>query len=50
MNAVFDLLCFINLAKEGEMIADNLVNFKSSSVLSWIVPLHKRNTVWFILD
>ena len=31
MNIVFDILCFINLAKQGEMIADNLANFKQRS-------------------
>ena len=30
-NAAFNLLCFISLAKQGEIIADNLVNFKSRS-------------------
>ena len=29
--AVFDLLWFINLAKQGEITADDLVNFKSRS-------------------
>ena len=30
-NAVIDLLCFINLAKLGEMMAENLFSFKSPS-------------------
>ena len=36
-NDVFDLLCFISLAKLEEIIADNLANFKSRS--TWI---HQR--------
>ena len=32
------------------MIAGNLVNFKLRSAWSWIVPLYKRKTIWFILD
>ena len=30
-NYIFNLLCFINLTKYREIIADNLVNFKSRS-------------------
>ena len=32
------------------MIADKLVNFKSRSTESWIVPLYKSNTIWFFWD
>ena len=41
---------FINLAKYGEIIADNVVRFESRPAESWIVPLYKKMTVLFILD
>ena len=41
---------FLNLAKEKNMIAENLVSFKSQFGKSWIVLLYKTNTTWFILD
>ena len=31
-NDIFDLLCFLNLAEQGEMTANNLVNIKLRSV------------------
>ena len=49
-NAVSILLCFRNLTKYGEMMAEDLVNFKSRSAQTWIVTLNKTNSILFILD
>ena len=42
--------CCIQFIMLAEILPGNLINFKSPSAQSWIIPLYETDTIWFILD